>query len=244
MAHRNKDEVEESQSAHQLPITNNESQITSNGVPLLMIGYNRRFSPLSNILKGKMGQEGPFSILYRVNAGAIPSDSWIQDREIGGGRIIGEVCHFVDYMMFLSGSLPKFVQAIAMEDPYGHQDTLTVSLQFQNGSIGSIQYFANGAKGLPKEYIEVYANGVTAVLKDFKTLEIHSKGRPFRKKLMSQNKGQKEMVRAFVGAVRDGGATPIPLEDIYAVTLTTFRILESLRTRKVVDLNLNSTAAV
>jgi len=245
MAHGKKDEVQESQSAYQLPITNNESQITSNGPPLLMVGYNRRFSPLSVILKGKMGQEGPFSILYRVNAGAIPPDSWIQDKEIGGGRIIGEVCHFVDYMIFLSGSLPKFVQAIAMEDPNGHQDTLTVSLQFQDGSIGSIQYFANGAKGLPKEYIEVYAHGVTAVLKDFKALEIHAKkGRPFRKKLMRQNKGQKEMVRAFVGAVRDGGATPIPLEDLYAVTLTTFRILESLLTRKVVDLNLNSTAAV
>ena len=171
-------------------------------------------------------------MMYRVNAGTIPPDSWIQDREIGGGRILGEVCHFVDYLTFLNGSLPVLVQAVAMDDPFGHQDTLSVSIRYANGSIGSIQYFANGSKELPKEYIEVYGHGVTAALKDFKELQVFSKGRPFKKKLLTQDKGQKEEVKQFIEAVRDGKEAPIPLEEIFSTSNACFAILESLRTWK------------
>jgi polar amino acid transport system substrate-binding protein len=114
---------------------------------------------------------------------------------------------------------------------------VTINLQFQNGSIGSIAYVANGSKDLFKEYVEVHQAGVTAVLKDFKELTVFGNERPYSKKLLSQDKGQKEMVRAFVAAVRDGGKTPIPFEDIYTVTLATFKILESLRTRSSVRLD-------
>jgi len=201
--------------------------------PLLMVGFNRRFSPLTALLKEKIGGD-PMAMICRVNAGRIPKDSWIQDKERGGGRIVGEVCHFVDYLTFLNGSLPCSVFAEALPDLAGCDDTVMINIRFQNGSIGTIAYFANGSKGLFKEYIEVYQTGVTAVLKDFKELNVYGDGRPFRKKLISQDKGQKEMVRAFVEAVQAGGVAPIPFEDIYAVTLTTFRIIESLRKRHVV----------
>lgn len=140
---------------------------------------------------------GPMSMIYRINAGAIPGDSWIQDREIGGGRILGEVCHFVDYLTFINGSVPVSVYAAVISDAQVHNNTLTVSLQYENGSIGSIQYFANGSKSLAKEYVEIYSYGVTAILNDFRELKIYGKGRPYKKKLMSQDKGQKNVVSAL-----------------------------------------------
>ncbi|MDD5711504.1 MAG: bi-domain-containing oxidoreductase [Smithellaceae bacterium] len=203
--------------------------------PLLMVGFNRRFAPLAEIVKGKMGS-GPMSMIYRVNAGSIPVDSWIQDPELGGGRIIGEVCHFVDFMTFLNGSRPATVSAQEMEAPHHLHDNVQINLTFENGSIGTISYLANGAKSLAKEYIEVYANGVTALIRDFKELEVFGPGSPFRKKLFTQDKGQAHMVKAFIEAVRNGGPPPIAFEDIHAVTLTTFRIIESLRTGSTVRL--------
>lgn len=203
--------------------------------PILAVGFNRRFAPLAILLKEKIGS-GPLSMIYRVNAGAIPADTWIQDKEIGGGRIIGEVCHFIDFLTFLNGSLPVSVSAVALPDPHNLQDTVNISLSFENGSIGSVSYFANGAKSLDKEYIEVYRSGMTAVLHDFRRLEIHGKGSTFKKKLFSQDKGQKEMVRTFLNAVKHGGQPPIPFEDILAVTQSTFAALESLRMRSTVKI--------
>ena len=213
----------------------NESQITSNGTPLLMVGYNRRFSSLTQIIKEKI-TSGPMSMIYRINAGAIPGDSWIQDKEIGGGRILGEVCHFVDYLTFINGSLPVSVYAAAMSDAQGHDDTLTVSLQYENGSVGSVQYFANGSKSLPKEYVEIYAHGVTAILNDFRELKIYGKGRPYRKKLMSQDKGQKNEVKSFLNCILKGGSPPIPLEEIFSASEATFKVVESIKTGKVVNM--------
>jgi len=216
-------------------ITNSESQITSNGAPLLMVGYNRRFSPLTQILKDKIGT-GTMSMIYRINAGAIPVDSWIQDKEIGGGRILGEVCHFVDYLTFINGSLPVSVYAVAMSDAQGHNDTLTVSLKYENGSIGSIQYFASGSKSLAKEYLEIYSHGMTAILKDFRELEIYGTGKPFKKKLLSQDKGQKNEVKAFVDSILNGGPPVIPFEEIINTTEMTFGIIESLRAGKAIKM--------
>lgn len=177
------------------------------------------------------------SMLYRINAGAVPADSWIQDPEIGGGRIIGEVCHFIDYLTYLNGSLPLSVHAAAMDDKQGLNDTVTISLSFENGSIGTVSYFANGSKGLFKEYIEVYSKGTTYVLNDFRILEIFGQRKVFKKKLISQDKGQKEMIAEFMKAIKKGGPSPIPFEDIYAASLATFKVLDSLSTRQAVDLN-------
>jgi len=196
--------------------------------PILMVGYNRRFAPLAQLLKEKLG-EGHMAMLYRINAGHIPPDSWIQDAEFGGGRIIGEVCHFVDFLTFINGSLPVSVYAAAMAHPNKLNDVLNISLTYENGSIGTISYFANGDKSFPKERVEIYANGSTAVLDDFKTFAIHSHGKKKKKKLLSQNKGQKTEVRQFIEAILNGTREVIPFEEIHSASLVSFKIIESIR---------------
>jgi len=213
----------------------NQRDLTNQKNQILMVGFNRRFSSLTEILKQKIGS-GPMSMIYRINAGVIPKDSWIQDKDIGGGRIIGEICHFVDFLTYINESLPMHVFATALPQPDNKQDTLNINLEFQNGSIGTISYFSNGSKSLNKEYIEIYTSGTTAVLKDFKHLIIYGGKRDFSKKLFVQDKGQKKMIHAFLGTIKAGQVPPIPFEEIHAVTLTTFKILESLQTRTVVKI--------
>lgn len=201
--------------------------------PLLMVGFNRRFSPLSSILR-KRFPPGTMAMLYRVNAGFIPGNSWIQDADIGGGRVLGEVCHFIDYLTWLNGSLPKTVIASAMNNTGNLNDTIAINLSYENGSVGTILYCTNGSKSLGKEYIEVYQNGCTAVLKDYKEIEIYGEGRPYHKKLSSIDKGQKIEVEAFISAVREGKPCPIPIEETLNTTEITFKVLESLRTGNVI----------
>jgi len=192
---------------------------------VLMVGFNRRFSPLSVQLKKKIGS-GAMSMIYRVNAGAIPGTSWIQDAQMGGGRIIGEGCHFIDYMSFICGSLPVKVCASAVPDPDGFQDTVNVSIEFANGSIGVVAYYANGSKSMPKEYFEVHHAGLSAALRDFRELDIF--GRTETKiRLWSQNKGQKEMVAALFDAIRNN-RQPIPFAELRAATLASFAVMTSL----------------
>jgi len=207
----------------------------SEGGPQLMVGFNRRFAPLAVELKKRLAQ-GPMSMIYRVNAGAIPADHWIQDAEIGGGRIIGEVCHFVDFMAFLCAANPVNVFASALPDPKNLQDTVSINIEFGNGSIGTICYFANGADSLGKEYIEIYQSGLTAVLNDFRDLVVHGKGKPERRKLMSQDKGQTAMIRAFLEGLKSGSGAPIPFNMLYAVSLATFAAERSLVERMPVRL--------
>lgn len=211
---------------------NNESTIR----PILMVGYNRRFSPLAQMIKSEL-DEGPMAMTYRVNAGFIPPDSWIQDSETGGGRIIGEVCHFIDFLTFINGSLPVSVYAASMGNPLALNDTLNISLSYENGSIGTISYYANGDKSLPKERVEIYAGGCTAVLDDFKTLSIHDRGKKRDKKLLSQDKGQKAEIKRFVEAILNGTGPVIPIDEIYSASFVTFKIVESIRTGECIRLN-------
>jgi predicted dehydrogenase/threonine dehydrogenase-like Zn-dependent dehydrogenase len=206
-------------------------ELSAKRCQILMVGYNRRFSPLIRQIKNEF-YEGPMTMVYRVNAGVISKDSWIQDPEFGGGRIIGEVCHFVDTLTFLSGSLPISVYANAMVDPDNMNDTLNLSLTYQNGSIGTISYLSIGDRSLPKERIEVFAHGATAILDDFRILTIYSNGKKKRKKQLSQNKGQKEEVKRFINAIKErkGLAELISFMEIYNTSLVTFKILESIRT--------------
>jgi len=201
----------------------------------LMVGFNRRFAPHAVALKRQLA-EAPVSIVYRINAGSIPADTWIQDPAIGGGRIIGEVCHFVDFLTFMCGSLPVRVYASALPVPGHLNDTLTVNLEFANESIGTICYFANGSKRIPKEYIEVYQSGLTGIIRDFKQLDIFGSSKQERKKLLNQNKGQADMVKAFINRIKDGGSPLIRAEEIFAVTRTTFGIIESLHSRQAVSI--------
>jgi len=205
-------------------------QITSayDGKQQLLVGFNRRFSQLSILLKEQIG-EGPMSMNYRINAGKIPGDSWIQDMEVGGGRIIGEVCHFIDYLTWLNGSLPISVFANALPDAENNNDTLNIQISFSNGSIGVVSYYANGPKSLPKEYIEVFHSGTAGILNNFKELKIFGK-KKFKKNLFNQDKGQTKMVSDFIDSIIKGSPSPISFEEISAVTKTCFAVLESLKT--------------
>jgi predicted dehydrogenase/threonine dehydrogenase-like Zn-dependent dehydrogenase len=207
-----------------------------NNSPLLMLGFNRRFSKLTEILKEHLGK-GPMAMLYRINSGYIPPDSWIQDKDVGGGRILGEVCHFVDFLNFINESHPEYVFANVMSSSENVDDTVIVNLEFRNGSVGTIAYFSNGSQSLSKEYIEVYKTGLTGVIRNFKELEIYGNGKKVKKKLLNQDKGQKKMLREFIGAIKEGRQSPIGFEDIYSTTKTTFKIVESIRTKKAISLS-------
>lgn len=200
----------------------------------IMVGFNRRFSALSTILKENIGN-GPMSMIYRVNAGHIAGDTWIQDMEIGGGRIIGEACHFIDYLTWLNGSLPVSVYATALPDAGGFNDTVNINITFGNGSTGVVAYYANGPKSMPKEYIEVFHNGSSGVINNFKELRMFGKTKQ-KKKLLNLDKGQKIMVELFLKSILNG-ETLIPFEEIYTVNKATFAVLESIKTGQVVKID-------
>jgi predicted dehydrogenase/threonine dehydrogenase-like Zn-dependent dehydrogenase len=208
---------------------------SSNYCCQLMVGFNRRFAPHAVELKKHL-DDTPVSMLYRVNAGSIPRDSWIQDKEIGGGRIVGEVCHFIDFLTWLCGALPKHVHAIVIPDPNSLNDTVSVNLQFANGSIGSLSYFSNGSKKVPKEYLEVYSAGLIGIIRDFKVLDIHSSVKSFHNKKLIQDKGQAQMMIQFLQQLKIGGEPLISPEEIFTVTQACFAILKSIRTRESVSI--------
>jgi len=193
----------------------------------LCVGFNRRFSPLSVFLRKQIGA-GPMTMVYRVNAGRIPADTWIQDMELGGGRIIGEACHFIDYLTWLNGSLPVSVYATALPDPEAKNDTVNINISFENGSTGVVAYYANGPKSMPKEYVEVFRSGVSGVIDNFKRAEIFGRKKA-KKSLFNQDKGQKQMVEGFLRSIHEGKAL-ITFEEIAAVTKASFAVLESIRT--------------
>jgi predicted dehydrogenase/threonine dehydrogenase-like Zn-dependent dehydrogenase len=193
----------------------------------IMIGFNRRFSPHARMIKKSLGS-GKMSMLYRVNAGSIPADSWVQDMKIGGGRIIGEVCHFIDLMTYICGSLPVKVMASALNDSQRLNDTVNSIVEFENGSTGVIAYYANGSKSVKKEYFEVYASGSTAILHDFKAASIYGKGKARILNLQAQDKGQKTMIKTYIAGLKEG-ISPIPSEQIFAVTAAAFAMVKSIQ---------------
>ncbi|HEX8098453.1 MAG TPA: bi-domain-containing oxidoreductase [Pyrinomonadaceae bacterium] len=204
----------------------------------LAVGFNRRFSPLARAAREFFSdRSAPLSIVYRVNAGRIPREHWVQDPREGGGRIIGEVCHFVDLMQFLTGSAPARVYAESIASSNREivdEDSVMITLRFADGSNGTIAYLAEGDKALPKERVEIFGAGKTFVLDDFRRATSYAGGREKKISLGSQDKGQPEEVRAVCAMVTGGGPAPIPLSDLAATTRATFRIRESLRTGQAV----------
>jgi len=183
---------------------------------LLMVGFNRRFAPSVVSAKAVIDRNnGPKSFIYTVNAGAIPADHWTQNREVGGGRIIGEVCHFVDLLRFLADA-PIVRHEIARMDS-ATADTVAITLGFADGSLGAIHYLANGHKGFPKERIEIFSAGKVLQIDNFR--RINGFGAPGSGRLPSlrQDKGQAACAQAFVDAIRTGGASPIPAEELFEV---------------------------
>jgi polar amino acid transport system substrate-binding protein len=204
-----------------------------------MVGFNRRFSPLTRQAKDFFaGRSTPLSILYRVNAGRLAKSHWLQDSHQGGGRIIGEVCHFIDLMQFLTEALPVsvFAEAIgAKSDQLVAADSVFITLRFGDGSNGMIAYLSEGDRGLPKERVEIFGAGKTFVIDDFRRATSYKNGKEDQLTLRNQDKGQGEQVRLICAGIQEGEAAPIPLDELVATTRTTFRALDSLRTRQVVE---------
>ena len=210
------------------------------GAPRLMVGYNRRFAALAARMRPFLASiPDPLAMHYRINAGPISSSHWLQDPEQGGGRILGEVCHFVDFLIFASGSLPVEVHARAV--PAGGEycgDNVIITLRFANGSQGTITYLASGDTAYSKERLEIFAGGSVAVLDDFRRLDLvrHGRKQTFRSWLR-QDKGHRGEWQAFANSMRQQERAPIPLDEMVAASLTTFRVLDSLACGQAVSIN-------
>ncbi len=201
--------------------------------PLLMVGFNRRFAPMALQLKKFVSEiHEPLAIHYRVNAGYIPADHWVNDPEQGGGRILGEVCHFVDFISFLADACPVEVQAQTVGNPGQYSmDNVVASLKFANGTLGTIGYLANGDKAVSKERVEVFGGGSVAILEDFRRLELVRNGRKtITRARWDQDKGYKTEMQSFVDALLGKTPPPISFEQIAGSTLATLRLQNSCQT--------------
>jgi predicted dehydrogenase/threonine dehydrogenase-like Zn-dependent dehydrogenase len=205
---------------------------------LLTVGFNRRFAPLAIRMKSFLDHvDEPLMMTYRVNAGPLPASHWLHDPQIGGGRLIGEGCHFIDFLTYLCGVPPLRVMASALPDHGNyHEDNFSLTLEFPDGAVGQITYAANADRALPKERIEVFGGGRAAVLDDYRRLELVTGGRRrTHRSWLRQDKGHGAEWQAFVDAIRTGGPPPIGYKDLFAVTAASFAALDSLRTNQPVD---------
>ncbi len=199
--------------------------------PLLMVGFNRRFAPLARQMKTFIAQrQEPLFAHYRVNAGYILLNHWVHDPEQGGGRIIGEGCHFIDLLTFLVGAPPCSVSAQGLPDNGRYRsDNVSLSFEFPDGSLGQVTYLANGDKSFPKERVEAFSGGRVAALDDFRSLELVSNGqRKMVRSLLRQDKGHQAEWSAFAGAIQNGGLAPIAYTDLLGVTRASFAAVEAL----------------
>ncbi len=197
----------------------------------LLVGFNRRFSPFTIAVNDFFAnRKGPLTLNYRINAGFIPADNWVHDQDEGGGRIIGEVCHFVDLMRFLVKADPVKVYADVVSGNSNFvNDNLNINLKFKDGSIGAITYVSSGDKSFPKERLEIFGDGAVAVIDDFRSATLIKNGKTRKIRGVPNDKGHKGEINQFVGALRNGNDSPIPFSDSVAVTQTTFNIIESIK---------------
>jgi predicted dehydrogenase len=197
---------------------------------LLTIGFNRRFAPFAQSLKSQVsGLNSPLHAHYRINAGTLPPNHWNHDPNIGGGRIIGEACHFVDFITFLVDAPPVSVSARALPDSGKYrEDNVSMTFTFPDGSIGVVDYLANGDRAVSKERVEVFCDGMVAVLDDFVSLQITKDGKS-KEERGAQDKGWVNEWKAFVHSIRENGKPLIPYEHLIGVTESTFAAVESIR---------------
>jgi predicted dehydrogenase/threonine dehydrogenase-like Zn-dependent dehydrogenase len=204
------------------------------GGPLLTVGFNRRFAPLAVELKRFLSNcHEPLIVNYRVNAGSLPLSHWLHDPDIGGGRIVGEGCHFIDFLAFIVGEPPVDVTVQGLPDSGEYrEDNIIMVFSFPDGSIGSVSYFANGDKSFPKERVEISCAGRAAVLDDFRVLELFRNGRRqvFRS-YFRQDKGHKAEWEAFSKVITTGGDPPIPYPHLFGVMEGAFSAVDALHLR-------------
>jgi predicted dehydrogenase/threonine dehydrogenase-like Zn-dependent dehydrogenase len=198
----------------------------------LMVGFNRRFAPVSQAIRNEFkNNTEPLVINIRINAGLIPKDHWTQQPEVGGGRIIGEVCHFIDLMQYFTGSEPVkvFAESINCDNTkITPEDNVAIVIKFSDGSVGNLAYLANGDKSVPKEKIEIFGAGKVGIINDFRNGAFIRNGKTI--KLKSSGKGHHEEINAFLNAIKEGRESPVSFRSICLTTLTTFKILDSLTT--------------
>lgn len=205
-----------------------EKQLAHNGLKsIFTVGFNRRFSPLSVKTKELLGTiAGPVCIKIDVNGGFIPSNHWIHDPLIGGGRLVGEGCHFIDLSRFFAAS--RIVSSYVLNSDELNRDSYVVSLKFENGSIASINYFSSGHKDVPKERVEIYGEGKCIVLDNFRSMHAYGFSNFKKLKLKDQDKGHSHLVEKFCEAIRNDGDLPIPLGELLEVSRTTLELASTL----------------
>jgi predicted dehydrogenase/threonine dehydrogenase-like Zn-dependent dehydrogenase len=232
------------------PLAINESALSevvaaaleTNG--LLMVGYNRRFAPIAKEIKEKFSSRaGPMTIIYRVNAGQLPTDHWSLDATEGGGRVIGEVCHFIDFIQYLTDALPARVSAEGLSNRQMGEyvdDSVAVSMSMADGSIASIVYTASGDKSVAKEQVEIFCDRAVATIDDFKGGAIVRDGKKAKLGGGNQDKGHAAEISAFFEAARGRSSAPIGLESLVATSLASFAIIESAKDGRAVALDINA----
>jgi predicted dehydrogenase len=205
----------------------------------VMVGFNRRFSPHIQKMREKLvGRSEPLAMNMTVNAGIIPPDVWVHDPIRGGGRIIGEGCHFIDLLSYLAGSKVKTVAAVQMSRGVAvKEDKMSIVLGFEDGSVGTVNYFANGEKSFPKEMLEVFCEGKVMKMDNFRVTTGYGVRGLKKFKTFRQNKGHAAEYAAFVSRVRDGGPEVIPMDEQINVTLASFAAMTSAVENRMIDLN-------
>jgi predicted dehydrogenase len=199
---------------------------------LVCVGFNRRFAPAAVRLRERTERRtSPLHARYRVNAGRVPPGHWTLDPDVGGGRIVGEACHFVDLLAFVVGERIVRVQA-----ERAGADGAAALLRFGDGSTAVLEYVTSGDASLGKEHLEVHWEGESLVLDDYRRLTLHAGGRAEDLWKGAQDKGHAAEIAAFVRAVRSGGASPVPFDEAVDATDATFAILESIATGVAIDL--------
>lgn len=212
-----------------------EARRTSSG--FFQIGFNRRFAPLAQTAHAALAKiEGPRFMVFRINAGNIPGDSWLHNPEEGGGRIIGEMCHFVDFARYFAGAKIISVQADAARNSEGAVDDVSATLRFEEGSLATLAYTSLGDTAFPKERFEIFAGGSVLNLDNFRNLSITTNGSTKNLKANGQDKGFKNALFAFTQAIAAGGPAPIDENELIESSLATLAILESLQSGSRIDL--------
>lgn len=238
-------ERQKGQEKKNLPLTPSPPHPVPPSPPLLVVGFNRRFSPFTIALKQWLGfTDLPMVINVRVNAGFVPPDRWEQDPEVGGGRIVGEVCHFVDLIQYLTRAYPVQVSAQAMKaaGQFLGEDNLVVTLKMSDGSVAAITYTASGDKAFPRERVEVFRGGAVGLIENFKMASFTHRGRTRRKRnLFGVDRGHRAETEAFFSTIRSGGPPPVAFPEHVWTTLTTFSIVQSMQRGEPVEIELPST---
>ena len=201
----------------------------------ITIGFNRRFSPFSQAAKEALGSNpGPINIIATMNAGEIPLEHWTQDMEQGGGRIIGEACHYIDLISYFTSSKVKSVLLAANGiNPSENTDNASILLKYENGSLGVINYFSNGSKSYPKERIEIYQSGKNIIIDNFKQIQFFGYSKKGFKK--SQDKGHSNQFKNWLDMIQKGGDSIIPFDSIYNTSKASILCIESLKTKSWVN---------